>query len=205
MMLIEETAPEAEALPVATLREHLRLGTGFEIAEDTAEDAALAGFLRAAIATIEARTGKVLLTRRFRMQLDDWRDRLGQTLPLAPVISVDKIEIDDGMGTVTEVHEDNWRLLPHGQRPMILPTGVILPHVPRRGMVSVTFTAGFGDTWSRVPADLAQAVVMLAARYYEDRSHDGTRVAMPFGVSALIERWRQVRTLAGRGSREVRR
>ena len=200
MMLIEETAPAAEALPVAALREHLRLGTGFEIADDTAEDMALAGFLRAAIATIEARTGKVLLTRRFRMQLDDWRDRLGQTLPLAPVVAVEKIEIDDGMGTVTEVPAENWRLLPHGQRPMILPTGVILPHVPRRGMVSVTFMAGFGDTWSLVPADLAQAVIMLAARYYEDRSHDGTKGAMPFGVSALIERWTLWRTSFGMSS-----
>lgn len=205
MMLIEETAPAAGALPVAALREHLRLGTGFEIADDSAEDAALAGFLRAAIATIEARTGKVLLTRRFRMQLDDWRDRLGQTLPLAPVIAVEKIEIDDGMGTVTEVPAETWRLLPHGQRPMILPAGVILPHVRRLGMVSVTFTAGFGDTWAAVPADLAQAVLMLAARYYEDRGQDGAKGAMPFGVSALIERWRQVRTLVGRGSREARR
>lgn len=205
MLLIEETAPAAEALPVATLREHLRLGTGFEIAQDSAEDGALAGFLRAAIATIEARTGKVLLTRRFRMQLDDWRDRLGQTLPLAPVIAVEKIEIDDGMGTVTEVPPDNWRLLPHGQRPMILPAGVILPHVPRRGLVSVTFTAGFGERWDQVPADLGQAVIMLAARYYEDRGMDGHKGAMPFGVSTLIERWRQVRTLAGRGNREASR
>lgn len=205
MMLIEETAPAAEALPVAALREHLRLGTGFEISDDNAEDMALAGFLRAAIATIEARTGKVLLTRRFRMQLDDWRDRLGQTLPLAPVIAVEKIEIDDGMGTATEVPQESWRLIPHGQRPMILPAGVILPHVPRLGMVTVTFTAGFGDTWSGVPADLAQAVLMLAARYYEDRGTVSVKGTMPFGVSALIERWRQVRTLAGRGSREVRR
>ena len=205
MMLIEETAPAAEALPVAALREHLRLGTGFEIAQDSAEDMALAGFLRAAIATIEARTGKVLLTRRFRMQLDDWRDRLGQTLPLAPVIAVERIEIDDGMGTVTEVPAENWRLLPHGQRPMILPAGVILPHVPRRGLVNVTFRAGFGEAWSQVPADLAQAVIMLAAQYYEDRGQSGAKGAMPFGVSALIERWRQVRTLAGRGSREARR
>lgn len=204
-MLIEETAPAAEALPVAALRGHLRLGSGFELAADSAEDMALAGFLRAAIAAIEARTGKVLLTRRFRMQLDDWRDRLGQTLPLAPVVSVDLIQIDDGMGTVTEVPDDYWRLLPHGQRPMILPTGVILPHVPRRGMVSVTFTAGFGATWDKVPADLAQAVLMLAARYYEDRGQDAGRHAMPFGVSALIERWRQVRTLAGRGNGEARR
>jgi len=55
MMLIEETAPAAEALPVASLREHLRLGSGFEIAEDNAETAALTGYLRAAIAAIRAK------------------------------------------------------------------------------------------------------------------------------------------------------
>lgn len=204
MMLIEETAPAAEVLPIAALRGHLQLGSGFEIAADAAETAALTGFLRAAMATIEARTGKVLLTRRFRMQLDDWRDRLGQPLPLAPVIAVERIEIDDGAGTVTELPPESWRLLPDSQRPMILPSGVILPHVPRRGSVTVTFTAGFGDNWDNVPADLAQAVLLLAARYYEDRSLEGARGAMPFGVSSLIERWRQVRTLAGRGNREAR-
>ncbi|MDO5704105.1 MAG: hypothetical protein Q4G49_03410 [Paracoccus sp. (in: a-proteobacteria)] len=201
MMLIEETAPAAEALPVAALRDHLRLGSGFDMAEDTAEIAALAGFLRAAIATIEARTGKVLLTRRFRMQINDWRDRLGQTLPLAPVLAVERIEISDGRGIVTELPPESWRLLQDAQRPMILPAGVMLPHVPRAGFVTVTFVAGFGETWDQVPVDLAQAVLMLAARYYEDRSFEGSRSAIPFGVSALIEKWRQVRTLAGRGVR----
>lgn len=202
MMLIEETAPAAEALPVAALRGHLRLAQGFDGPDDAAETAALTGFLRAAIATIEGRTGKVLLKRRFRMQLDDWRDRLGQALPLAPVHAVERIEIDDGAGTVTSLPSEGWRLMPDAQRPVILPTGVILPHVPRRGSVTVTFLAGFGDQWSEVPPDLAQAVILLAARYYDDRSHDGARHALPFGVSALIERWRAVRTLAGRGHRE---
>ncbi|MDN5567922.1 MAG: hypothetical protein L0G27_04085 [Paracoccus sp. (in: a-proteobacteria)] len=200
MMLIEETAPAAEALPVAALRGYLRLASGFDGPDDAAETAALTGFLRAAIATIEARTGKVLLKRRFRMQLDDWRDRLGQSLPLAPVHAVERIEIDDGAGTVTALAAEGWRLVPDGQRPVILPTGVVLPHVPRRGSVTVTFTAGFGDIWDQVPADLAHAVILLAAKYYDDRSQDGLRHALPFGVSALIEKWRAVRTLAGRGN-----
>ncbi|MBM3605834.1 MAG: hypothetical protein FJX25_14150, partial [Alphaproteobacteria bacterium] len=135
MMLIEETAPAAEALPVAALRAHLRLAQGFEGPDDAAETAALAGFLRAAIATIEGRTGKVLLKRRFRMQLDDWRDRLGQALPLAPVHRVEAIEIDNGDGIVIAVPVEGWRLVPDTQRPVILPTGVVLPHVPRRGSV----------------------------------------------------------------------
>ena len=57
MMLIEETAIADAALPVDQFKAHLRLGTGF--AEDNVQDEVLKGFLRAAIAAIEARTGKV--------------------------------------------------------------------------------------------------------------------------------------------------
>lgn len=204
MMLIEETAIAAEVLPVAALRSHLRLGSGFSGPEDAAETAALQGFLRAAIAMIEGRTGKVLLKRRFLMRLDDWRDRMGQALPLAPVHAVERIAITDAAGLETVLPAESWRLVPDGQRPTILPAGVVLPHVPRRGFVQIRFVAGFGETWAQVPADLAQAVIMLAARHYEDRHDAHARQALPFGVSALIEKWRAVRTLAGRGSRELR-
>ena len=94
-----------------------------------------------------------------------------------------------------------WRLIPDNQRPILAPTNGSLPMVPYGGSVTVRFTAGFGTGWDSVPADLAQAVMMLAARYYEDRGFDsGQQLALPHGVSALIERWRQVRTLAGRGA-----
>ncbi|NHX27193.1 hypothetical protein HA397_24790, partial [Escherichia coli] len=46
MMLIEQTTVPANALPVAQLRDHLRLGTGF--ADDGAENALLEALLRAA-------------------------------------------------------------------------------------------------------------------------------------------------------------
>lgn len=200
MMLVELTAPPLEALPVAGLRAHLRLGTGFDLTDDATETAALAGFLRAAIATIEARTGKVLLARQFRMRIEDWRDPAGQPLPLAPVNAVERVEMDDGAGQVTVIAPDLWRLQPDMQRPVLLPRGPWLPVVPQGGFVTVTFAAGFGPVWDAVPADLAQAVLLLAARYYEDRSFEGTPSAMPFGVSALIERWRAVRVLGGRGS-----
>lgn len=200
MMLVEVTAPAVEALPVAGLREHLRLGTGFEMAGDAAETAALAGFLRAAIAAIEARTGKVLLARQFRLRLEEWRDPLGQPLPLAPVEAVEQVEIADAAGAGTPVDPASYRLVPDVQRPMLKPVGTFLPSVPAGGFVAITFRAGFGTDWARVPADLAQAVLLLAGRYHEDRSFEGTQGAMPFGVSALIERWRSVRVLGGRGT-----
>lgn len=199
MMLVEETAPPQEALPVAGLRGQLRLGTGFDLAEDAAEEAALAGFLRAAIATVEARTGKVLLRRPFRMRIEGWRDASAQPLPLAPVQSVDAMQIEDGRGGVTEIEPARWRLVADPQRPLLVPVGGLLPYVPRNGFVTIRFTAGFAEDWAGVPADLAQAVLMLAARHYEDRGGDSARQALPFGVAALLERWRAVRLLAGRG------
>ncbi|ABL70981.1 MULTISPECIES: head-tail connector protein [Paracoccus] len=199
MMLVEVTAPATEALPVAGLRDHLRLGTGFGMAEDAAETAALAGFLRAAIATIEARTGKVLLARQFRLRLAAWRDPEGQPLPLAPVEAVERVEIADAAGAVTVVDPAGYRLVPDMQRPVLEPAGTFLPAVPLGGFAAITFRAGFGAAWPQVPADLAQAVLLLAARYHEDRSFEGSAGALPFGVSALIERWRSVRVLGGRG------
>ena len=71
MNLVELTEVPDEALPVALLREHLRLGTGFP--DDSLQDALLAGFLRAALAAIEGRTGKALLERSFALTLSAWR------------------------------------------------------------------------------------------------------------------------------------
>lgn len=198
MMLVEETAPPAAALPVEALRAYLRLGTGFELAADPAEDAALAGFLRAAIAAIEARTGKVLLTRRFRMRIEDWREPDAQPLPLAPVLSIDSVTLDDGHGGTAAVGLGDVRLVPDNQRPLMVAAGAILPPVPARGFVTVIFTAGFGTQWPAIPPDLAQAVLMLAAQYYEDRGSASVSAGLPFGVAALVERWRAVRTLSGR-------
>jgi uncharacterized phiE125 gp8 family phage protein len=72
--------------------------------------------------------------------------------------------------------------------------------VPAGGGVEVVFDAGFAADWAGVPADLRQAVFLLAAQYHDYRHEGGmSGDAMPFGVMALIERWRNVRVLgAGR-------
>ena len=65
-----------------------------------------------------------------------------------------------------------WRLVPDMARPRIEALGAALPMIPSGGRVEIDFTAGFGTGWSDVPADLRQAVLLLAAQYYELR-HDG--------------------------------
>ncbi len=76
--------------------------------------------------------------------------------------------------------------------------GTLLPTVPEDGRVEIVFGAGFGAVWANVPPDLGQAVLLLAAGYYENR-HDmvGQPAGLPPSVQVLIERWRTVRVLGG--------
>jgi uncharacterized phiE125 gp8 family phage protein len=196
MMLIEETTVPGAALPVQALTEHLRLGTGF--ADDGLQDSLVESQLRAAIAVIEGRIGKALLTRRFRLELEDWRG-VEQALPVAPVSAVLTLRLVDEAGSVV-VGAERYRLVRDLHRPNLAGRGGALPVVPTDGRVEVVFEAGFGATWADVPRDLAQAVFLLAAEFHERRHEsDGQAAGLPQGVQALIERWRSVRVLGGAG------
>ncbi len=196
MMLIEETAIADAALPVDQFKAHLRLGTGF--AEDNVQDEVLKGFLRAAIAAIEARTGKVLIERAFSWSLNGWRDRSGEVLPAAPVSAIDVVTVTDAAGVDSVADDGAYRLERDSQRPRLRPVATALPKVPTGGSVKIDFTAGLSVDWGGLPADLGQAVLLLAAHYYEYRDETALGAGcMPFGVTSLIQRYRIVRFGAG--------
>lgn len=196
MMLTEVTGVAAQALPVQALKDHLRLGSGFS--DDGMQDGLIEAYLRAAMAAIEARIGKVLLARRLKLVLADWRQAGEQALPVAPVTALVSVVLVDVNEVAVAVAMDRYRLVQDMHRPKLVAAGVLLPNVPTDGRAEVVFDAGFGAVWAAVPADLAQAVLLLAAEYYENRHDLGQRVAgVPLAVQALIERWRTVRVLGG--------
>ncbi|EDQ04194.1 hypothetical protein DSM14862_01835 [Sulfitobacter indolifex] len=192
MMLIEETNVPDAVLPVAAFRTHLRLGSGF--GQDGLQDPVLRSFLRAAMAAVEARTGKVLITRRFAFSLTFWRDAAAQVLPVAPVQEIARVALVARDGTETLVDPERYWLERDAQAPKLRSGTAALPRIPSAGAALINFDAGMGADWDSLPDDLAQAVMLLAAHYYEYR--DDTALGegcMPFGVSSLIERYRRVR------------
>lgn len=192
MMLVEEGQVPEAALPVDALKAHLRLGTGFD--EESVQDGVLGSFLRAAMAAVEARTSKALITRGFVLTLNDWRDPCAQVLPLAPVESVTDVTLVDGYGVATTVDPALYRLQPDAHAPRLRPLGAALPRVAGAGAVEIRFRAGFGAAFTDVPADLAQAVMLLAAHYYEYRDETSLgEGCMPFGVASLVARYRPLR------------
>ncbi len=196
MMLTEEaTVPDA-ALPLAQFKTHLRLGTGF--GEDSLQDGVLTGFLRAAVAAIEARTGRVLISRAFSLSQTAWRNRTGEVLPVVPVQEVTAVVRVDALGQETVVDPATYRLEPDGQRPRLCPAGVALPTIASGGSVRIALVAGMAADWGGLPADLGQAVLLLAAHYYEYRNETAlTAGCMPFGVTSLIQRYRILRITLG--------
>ncbi len=196
MMLVEETSVPTEALPVQEFRDHLRLGSGFS--DDTLQDSVLESFLRAAISAIEARTGKVLFQQSFVWTVYGWQDGVAQGLPVAPVNEIVDVVLEDAQDGSVTVAPSAYQLVRDGHRPCLRGISGALPMVPNGGRAIVRFVAGFGSTWASVPADLRQAVLLLAAHFYEFRQETTlSEGCMPFGVVSLLERYRALRLTVG--------
>lgn len=198
MMLIEETTVPDAALPVEAFKTHLRLGSGF--GRDNVQDDLVRSFLRAAMAAIEARTGKVLIERRFAWSLTFWRDAVAQVLPMAPVVRIAQVSLVTRDGTPSPIDTGSYWLERDAQRPRLRAAGACLPPIPSAGAALIEFDAGLATGWEGLPADLRQAVLLLAAHYYEYR--DDTALSegcMPFGVSSLIGRYKSLRIGMGAG------
>jgi uncharacterized phiE125 gp8 family phage protein len=197
MILTETSAPPQEAVPVRAFSDHMRLGTGF--ADDGSQDALLELYLRAAMAAIEARLGRALLVRAFSWSVHSWRGAACQGLPVAPVREIASVTLVDADGTETVADPETWSLVRDSQRPRLVGRfGRSLPRIPRSGRAEVRFSAGYGDAWEEVPADLREAVFLLAAHFYENRSEGGVVAGtMPFGVVVLLEAYRTARIGGG--------
>ncbi|WP_370273301.1 head-tail connector protein [Pseudooceanicola nitratireducens] len=191
-MLIEESEILLADLPVEAFKAHLRLGRGFS--GDTVQDSVLESFLRAAIASVEGRCGKALMIRNFIWTLPFWQDDLRQVFPIGPVQEVLELALLDAAEQPTVVDPARFRLEKDMHFPALNGRSAGLPNPPADGSIRVQFTAGYGATWDEVPRDLAQAVMLQGAHYYEHREATGLgEGCAPFGVISLTERYRPMR------------
>ena len=197
MELVDLTTTPTEALPLAAFKAHLRLGSGF--ADDSLQDDLLAGYLRAALAAIEARTGKTLFERVLQWRLPRWAETGHQPLPVAPVTAITSVALRSADGVVSEVAAELYGLERDTHRPRLFAKGRCLPAIADDGERVVTMNAGFGPAWGDIPADLQQAVLLLGAHFYEHRDDvSGSLKAMPFGIVSLLEPYRNIRVLGAR-------
>tara|TARA_R110002074_G_C12426503_1_gene656426 strand:- start:621 stop:1184 length:564 start_codon:yes stop_codon:yes gene_type:complete len=183
LMLMSGAASEPVTLDEA--RAHLRLDT-------ENEDMLLGAFLTAARVTLEAQTRRAFVTQSWRLILDAWPEP-AVTLPLAPVSAITSVTMNDE-GAPRVVSPALYDIALEGDAPRLAAKGGWPAPSRRVGGIHIDFTAGYGEA-SAVPAPLRQAILLLAAHWFEHRepvSLGDTAGELPLSVSALIAPYRRV-------------
>ncbi len=183
MTLLLISGPAEEPVTLAEARAHLRLDTADE-------DALLTAFITAARAALEGETRRAFVTQSWRLLLDDWPG-VTVRLPLAPVVAVTAVTLE-GTGALDPAHYETALA---GDEPRLVAARAWPAPLHSVAGIAIDFEAGYGAA-AAVPAPLKQAVLMLAAHWFEHRepvSLGGAPVEMPLAVAALVAPYRRIR------------
>lgn len=182
------TPPAAEPVSLSEARIYLRL-------DQADEDTLLATLITAARLMIEAVSGRMLIDQSWRIVLDRWPDGGEIRLPLSPVRTLSAARVYDAVGAAQAVDGAALQLDVTADPPVVRVTGVV-PTVGRsRAAIEIDVVAGYGGSAASVPALLRQAVLLLAARWFEQRGDIAGRDAavLPPEIMALVAPFRRAR------------
>jgi uncharacterized phiE125 gp8 family phage protein len=161
-----ETAPAADPLTVAQLREHLRI-------VGSHDDDLLSAYLDAAVKLVAEEQGRALITQTWNWTLQDWPGGTGAIcVPKPPLQSVTHVKYVDGNGTLTTIDSANYQVDTSGTFGAIVPaSGYCWPGVNHDYVapIQIQFVAGYGDAGSDVPETTRVAIRQLVAGWYEHR------------------------------------
>ena len=188
-------APGEEPVALAELKAQLRL-------ESSAEDALLMRLITAARAHVEMLTRRVLITQTWRIYTDSWpryHARSGASsrrldLPVTPIKRVLSLTHYDSEGNASLVDPTLYRLDASRAPPAL----IVQPHLRSPGRadngIEIDVEAGYGGP-SDVPAPLREAILRLAALWFEHRTEDDIANLAPTPplVDALITPYRVLR------------
>lgn len=208
MRLTFTSVPETGPLLLDEIRAHLKM-------DATGSDTDLAAIAAAAAALLEQHTGLVLISRQASLYLDDWPTAMGHmpwwqgvaagsmaaftrtveylSLPVRPVTAIEAVTTFDNAGGETVWSPSSYGLTP-GLEPGIYRKGASWPAPGRRAEgIRIDLTAGFGESWNDIPADIRQALLMLVTSLFENRGDTGADPIRTSGVHMLLAPYRRKR------------
>jgi uncharacterized phiE125 gp8 family phage protein len=193
MSLTLVTPPAAPPISLAEIKAQVRV-------EDGSEDALLMGYVRSATDMVEQMSGLRLIDQTWEYSTDAFPERCGWLrLPLAPLLAVEQITYVNEQGISLTLDSSVYLVRGIGS---VQPGRIILGANQQwpttwRGAGAVVIRARYG--WldhNAVPEALRQAVMMLAAHWFDNRSTTaagpdyGPVSHTPFGVRELVEPYR---------------
>ncbi|MGK2873760.1 MAG: head-tail connector protein [Alphaproteobacteria bacterium] len=205
------SAPAVEPVSEAEARAHMRVDSEEELA-------LMLGYMRAARQAVESWTGRALISQNWRWMLDAWPHARGTRwwdgvrqgamsagaaryieVPKAPLLSVTAVTLfDDADQSVVWPVENYFADTASAPGRLVLRNSAPVPQPQRAASgLQIDFTCGYGAAPGDVPEPLRQAVLMLAAHYFENREvlqgADGGANMLVLGVPALLAPYRIMR------------
>ena len=190
MTAILVTPPAIEPLTLAEVKAHLRLTT-------SDDDTLLAALITTARLQVEQATRRVLIEQAWRICLDDWPKGGVFTLPITPVVQVTAITVYNASGVPTTLPTIAYEVDSAGTPPRVaIKAAAGIRQRRRLNGIEIDLVAGYGPSGLAVPHPLRQAILVLVARWYENR--DGAAygivpAALADTFESLIAPYRSVR------------
>lgn len=191
MALVPIFNPAVEPVSIAEAKAHLRL-------EGSDEDALVASLILTSRLHIEAALGLALITQGWNYLRDAWPRTRTLNLPTRPVQSITAVRVYPIEGPAVTVPPSAYELDGHGAPARLVLSGATPAPAPGRASngIEIAYVAGYGDTPSDVPAPIRQALLLLIAHWYENRSPfelAGSDAPIPAAISELLMPYRVVR------------
>lgn len=187
MTPIPVSGPTLEPVSLAEAKLWLRVDT-------STDDELIAMLLSAARLGVEAMTRTLLITQSWRLIADRWPSPEPISLPLCPLRNLQAIRVYDPSGAAQTIAAETYTLHVTPQSARLRFTTP--PPQPGREVAGIEMDvmAGFGDTPGDVPQPLRQAMLLLVARWYENRGDASADVMRPpADIEMLIAPYRRPR------------
>ena len=192
--------PASEPVSLAQAKAWLRLDT-----DD--EDDLVQALIVAARSIVESVTGRALIAQTWRLTRDAWPDTfaingffgaadiaLDMPLPFAPVASIDIVSVIGDDGTAQIIAANTYALVDPPDAARIV--FIAAPPTPTRSVagIQIDVIVGYGAA-ADVPQPLRQAILMLVARWFENRGDVQEQAPSDLRGAArgLVEPYRRVR------------
>lgn len=159
------TPPASEPVTLDELKAHLRL-------QNDDEDDLLNRLIKAARTHVENVTRRVLIAQTWRATLDRWPVKRRVLLPVVPVSAISAVRVFNDAGEASTVSASSYQL-DATRIPMavVIKSAILAPTAFTNG-IEIDMACGYGAT-SDVPTPLREAVLRLAALWFENRVETG--------------------------------
>lgn len=191
MSTILITPPASEPVSLSEAKAHLKV-------ETAVDDQLISNLIATARQQVEQQTGRLLMSQDWEIYLDEWPCSGEISLPLAPVQQVTTLKTfgADDVETIIDPAHYFVDMVSTTPRVLLREDRIWSPPGRIANAIGIAVTCGYGANAGDVPANLIQAMLLLIARWYDNRQPDCSSLATTCfagDLQALLAPYQRVR------------